>query len=112
MKTQASLVGGFLAALGATACCSGPLLLVSLGFGGAWAARMAQLERFQPYFIGLAVLSLGFAVHRLYVRPRRCSPGDVCEAPQVLRRQRAAFWFVVALIVLMATFPYFASYFY
>lgn len=106
MKTQASLVGGVLAAFGATACCFAPLLLVTLGFGGAWAARMARLEPFQPYFIGLSALFIGFAFHRLYVRPRRCRAGEVCELPQVLRRQRIAFWIVLAVIVVMTAFPY------
>ena len=34
MKVQVSLVAGVLSAIGATACCFGPLLLVVLGFGG------------------------------------------------------------------------------
>lgn len=112
MKTQTSLVGGVLAAFGATACCFGPLLLVSVGAGGAWAARMASLTPFQPYFAGLAALFMGFAFHRLYIRPRRCAPGDVCATPQALRRQRIAFWIVAAIIAVMAVFPLFASYFY
>jgi hypothetical protein len=29
-------IGAVLAAIGASACCVGPLLLLSLGFGGAW----------------------------------------------------------------------------
>ena len=112
MKTGASLAAGVLAAFGATACCFGPLLLVTLGFGGAWAARMHGLVAFQPIFAGLTLLFVGFAFHRLYVRPRRCAPGDVCEAPHVLRRQRMAFWLVAALIAAMAAFPLFSDYFY
>ena len=112
MKTQASLVGGILAAFGATACCFGPLLLVTLGFGGAWAARMQGLASLQPIFAGLTLLFMGFAFHRLYVRPRQCAPGEVCEAPQVLLRQRVLFWFVVALIAAMALFPLFSDYLY
>ena len=112
MKTQASLAGGFLAAIGATACCFGPLLLVTLGFGGIWAARMQSLTAFQPVFVGLTLLFMGFAYHRLYIRPRRCAPGEVCEAPLVLRRQRIAFWVVAALIGAMAVFPMFAEYLY
>lgn len=107
MNARASLIGGFLAAFGATACCFGPLLLVALGFGGAWAARMARLEPFQPYFIALTVVFMGFAFHQLYVRPRSCAPGEACEAPRVLRRQRASFWVVLAVIVLMAAFTFF-----
>lgn len=112
MKTHLSLAAGVLATIGATACCFGPLLLVTLGFGGAWAARMGRLTPLQPYFIALTALSMGFAFHRLYVRPRQCAPGEVCEVPQVLRRQRVAFWAVLVLVVAMTSFPLFASYFY
>ncbi len=112
MKTQASLAAGMLAALGATACCFGPLLLVTLGFGGAWAARMQGLATFQPVFVGLTLLFMGSAFHHLYIKPRECAPGDVCEAPQVVRRQRIAFWVVVAVIAMMAAFPLFSNYFY
>ncbi len=111
-KTQASLAAGILAAFGATACCFGPLLLVALGFGGAWAARMQKLEMLQPAFIALTVGFMGFAFHRLYIRPRRCAPGEVCESPAVLRRQKVAFWIVVLAILFMAAFPLFANYFY
>jgi mercuric ion transport protein len=112
MKTQASLAAGVLAAIGATACCFGPLLLVTLGFGGVWAARMQSLAALQPVFVGLTLLFMGFAFHRLYIKPRRCAPGEVCEAPLVLRRRRVAFWVVVALIAVMAAFPFFADYLY
>ena len=112
MKTQASLAAGVLAAIGATACCFGPLLLVTLGFGGAWAARMRGLEALQPVFVVLTVGFMGFAFHRLYVAPRRCAPGEACELPHVLRRQRVAFWIVAAIIAFMAAFPLFADYFY
>src|SRR6266481_64665 len=112
MKTRASLAGGVLAAIGATACCFGPLLLVTLGFGGAWAARLQALTPLQPVFIGLTLVFIGFAFHRLYIRPRQCAPGEVCEAPDVLRRQRVAFWIVVAVIVAMLVFPFFSPWFY
>lgn len=112
MKTQASLAAGALSAIGATACCFGPLLLVTLGFGGAWAARMQSLATLQPVFVGLTLLFMGFAFHRLYVKPRQCAPGEVCEAPQALRRQRVAFWVVVGVIAVMAVFPLFSDYLY
>jgi mercuric ion transport protein len=112
MKTPASLAAGTLSAIGATACCFGPLLLVTLGFSGAWAARMQGLATVQPVFVGLTILFMGFAFHRLYVKPRQCAPGEVCEAPQVLRRQRIAFWVVVGAIAVMAVFPLFSDYLY
>ena len=112
MKTEASLAGGYLAAFGATACCFGPLAFAALGFGGAWVAGMARLAPYQPIFIGVAVLFLGLAFHRLYLRPRRCAPGEACEDARVLRRQRIAFWVVLAASGAMFAFPYFAAYFY
>lgn len=112
MKTRATLAAGILSAIGATACCVGPLLLVTLGFGGAWAARMKSLEPLQPIFVALTLAFMGFAFVRLFVRPKQCAPGKWCERPEVLKRQRVAFWIVALLILLMATFPLFADYFY
>ena len=112
MKTQATLAASILSAIGATACCFGPLLVVSLGFAGSWAARMKSLEPLQPVFVALTVAFIGFAFHRLYIRPKKCAPGDACELPAVLRRQRIAFWIVALAILLMAAFPLFADYFY
>ena len=112
MKTQASLAAGVLAAIGATACCFGPLLLVTLGFGGAWAARMRGLEVLQPFFVVLTLGFMGFAFHQLYIAPRTCAPGEACELPHVLRRQRVAFWIIAAIIAFMGAFPLFADYFY
>ena len=106
------MVASVLAALGATACCFGPLLVVTLGFGASWAAEMKALEPLQPVFVALAVGFIGFAFHRLYVRPKACAPGQACELPHVLRRQRMAFWIVTAAIVLMTTFPLYADLFY
>ena len=39
-----SLLAGAAAAVGASACCAGPLLLVLLGIGGAWGSRLVALE--------------------------------------------------------------------
>ena len=81
--TKTPLLGGILSAFGASACCLGPLLLVSLGASGAWAARLRVLEPMQPLFLGATLLFLGFAFFRLYVTPRRCAPGDACAIPAV-----------------------------
>ena len=105
---KSSLVGGVLAALGATACCFGPLLLVTLGAGGVWVSSLRALERYQPVFAILTLAFLGFAFHRLYIQPRQCEAGDVCIAPSVLRRQRLVFWVVVVMVAAMFSFPFYA----
>jgi mercuric ion transport protein len=112
MKATTSIAAGFLSAFGATACCVGPLLLVTAGFGGAWAARLGSLEPLQPLFIASTLLFMGFAFHGLYVRPRQCAPGEACALPAVLRRHRAAFWSIAFAIAMMALFPLVADRFY
>ena len=110
--TKSSLIAGVLAALGATACCFGPLLLVTLGLGGAWISSLRALEAYQPVFVLLTLALLGFAFYRLYIQPRRCAPGEVCAVPAVLKRQRIVFWLVVAMVTVMFAFPLFAPFFY
>ena len=71
------LVAGILAAIGASACCVGPLVLLALGISGAWITSLTELEPYRPIFIGLTVLFLAFAFYRLYLAPRVCTPGSV-----------------------------------
>jgi mercuric ion transport protein len=44
-------IGAVLAAIGASVCCVGPLLLISLGIGGAWMSAFTSMETVRPYFI-------------------------------------------------------------
>ncbi len=107
-----SLVAGALAALGATACCLGPLLLVSLGVGGVWIGGLSALEPFRPIFMGVAVLFFSMAFYRLYVVPRRCAPGEACAVPAVNAGQKIAFWILLIFAVAMLLFPLYAHWFY
>ena len=103
-----SLVAGVLAALGATACCFGPLLLVTLGLGGAWVSSLRALEAYQPVFAILTLAFIGLAFYRLYIQPQRCTPDVDCADPAVLKRQRIVFWLIVAIIAAMFAFPLYA----
>ena len=111
-STSTSLVAGAAAALGATACCAGPLLLVLLGIGGAWAGRLAALEAYQPYFLAVALASFGYAYFRLYRLAEVCAPGQPCADPAVKRRQRLIFWLVAAAALALVALPLYASLFY
>lgn len=106
----ASIAAGAASALGASTCCVLPLVLVSMGFGGAWIAQLRALERFQWLFIGLAAVAFGYAFYRLYLRRAPCAPGTECATPATRRHQRIAFWatLVTAKAVLLAPFyvPY------
>ena len=111
-SVRASVFAGALAALGATACCLGPLLLVTLGIGGVWVSGLRALEPFRPVFIGIGVLFFGMAFYRLYVVPRRCAPGGTCALPATLVRQQIAFWLLLTIAAAMLLFPLYAHWFY
>lgn len=65
------------AALAASACCTVPLLLVSLGIGGAWLGNLSLLAPYRPFFTLLALGFLGVAIYRQYRSSRR--PDCACE---------------------------------
>jgi mercuric ion transport protein len=99
------IAAGVLSAIGASACCAGPLVLVALGLGGAWVSGLRALEPFYPVFIAIAIGAFGFAFWRLYITPRRCAPEVACASPKVLRRQRIAFWVTLVFAKAMILFP-------
>lgn len=106
------MMGGAAAAVGASACCAGPLLLVSLGVGGAWSTRLAALSDFQPLFIAVALLCFGIAYRQLHRQAQACAPGQACASPAVRRRQRIVFWLLAAAAAALMTFPFYAPLFY
>lgn len=112
MNVKSSLWASALAAVGASLCCVAPLVLVSLGLGGAWLASLTQLEPYRPIFAALALVLLILAGVRLYRQPAVCTPGQVCADGAVQRRQRLIFWSVATLLLLLLTFPWYASLFY
>lgn len=110
--TKGSLAAGVLAALGASACCAGPLILLLLGVGGGWASHLIALEPYSPYLTALTMLLLGAAFYNLYLRRRLCGPGDACATGRVIRNQRIMFWLAALPAVLLLTFPLYAPLFY
>lgn len=106
------MLGGVAAAIGASACCAGPLLLVLLGIGGAWGSRLVALEVYQPYFVGAALAFFGYAFFNLYRKPENCASGEACAIPVVRRRQKAILWLVALAAVTLMALPLYAPLFY
>jgi mercuric ion transport protein len=107
-----SLAAGGLAALLASACCLGPLVLISLGLGGAWVAQLQVLEPARPLFLGVALMALFFAYRRIYRPVAACLPGGACALPPAGRIYKILFGMVTLLVLVAFTFPYFAPLFY
>ncbi len=107
-----SLVAGGLATLLASACCLGPLALISLGLSGAWIGKLTALEPYQPVFIGAALVALFFAGKRIWRPVAQCAPGEVCALPHVRRAYQILFAGVCALLLATLLFPLIAHWFY
>lgn len=105
-------MSGGLAAILASTCCLGPLVLITLGVSGAWISNLTLLEPYRPIFIGAAVMALFFAYRRIWRPATSCEPGQVCALPQINRRYKALFWVVVALVIIALGFPLIAPWFY
>lgn len=104
-------IGAVLAAIGASVCCIGPLLLLSLGIGGAWMSALTSMEVVRPFFIILAVVFIGLGFRRLYLVRETCESGQVCASSKVKRNQRILFWVGSALLLGLIAFPWYAPFF-
>lgn len=111
-KGAAALAAGGMAAILASACCLGPLLLVSVGLGGAWMSRLQVLEPFRPLTIAIAVIALVIAYRRIFRPEIACEPGEVCAMPRARTVYKVLFWIVAALVLVAIAYPYFVPYLY
>lgn len=106
------LAVGAIAALLASACCLGPLMLVTIGISGAWIANLTALEPYRFWFIGAALLAMLLAWRRIFRPAGSCEPEQICVAPTVRNGYRILFWVVAALIIVALVFPYLLPVFY
>ncbi len=106
------LVVGGSAAILAWTCCLGPLVLVALGFSGAWIGSLTRLEPYRPIFIGAALVALFFAYRGIFRSTQACNSGEVCAVPQVRTAYKMTFWIVAALVGIAIAFPYILPLFY
>lgn len=111
-KTGGTLLAGGVAAILASICCFGPLVLLTLGISGAWISNLTVLEPYRPIFISAALVALFFAWRRVYRSESECKPGEVCALPQTRRTYKILLWVIVLLVLIALTFPYLAPLFY
>lgn len=101
--------GGVLGAFLASACCIGPLVLLTLGISGAWIGNLTVLEPYKPIF---AVIALGFIAagfRQVYFRkPTVCEPGSYCARPSSARITKTALWAALILVVAALTIDWWA----
>jgi mercuric ion transport protein len=104
-------VGGVAAVL-ASSCCLGPLILVMMGFSGAWIGSLSALEPYRPFFLGFTLIALLLAGFRIFGRAKDCDVDGTCSTPRTRSTQKFIFSVVALLAVVAFVFPYLARFFY
>ena len=100
-------VGGILGALAASSCCIVPLLLFSLGIGGAWIGNLTALAPYKPLFVAGTAGLLGYGFYLVYWKPRRdCADGAACARAIPNRLVQLALWIATMLVIAAFAFDY------
>jgi len=118
---NASLGGAVAAALAASACCIGPLVLALLGIGGA--GFLVALEPYRPIFTVVTVGLLGTGWYLTYRKPARApavpsalgavaAEGDDCgcEMPKANKAGKRMLWVATGIVGVALVFPYLTPY--
>jgi mercuric ion transport protein len=73
--------GGILGALGASSCCIVPLILFSLGIGGAWIGNLTALAPYKPLFVAGTAGILGYGFYLVYWKPGQACANGAARVP-------------------------------
>lgn len=99
-----SIASALVAALAASSCCLGPLLLAALGVGGAGVT--AALGAYRPYLLAGTVLLLAGGFYFTYRKPRIAGADACgCARPTANRASRIGLWIATIVVVLVAVAP-------
>jgi len=105
--TKAPLIAGLITGVSASACCAGPLILLTLGISGSWIGNLSKLEPYRPIFIGLALIFIALAFRKLYLLPKACTVDAPCATTAGERHQRIIFWIVSVIVLASIAFPWY-----
>lgn len=100
--------GGVVGAFLASACCIGPLVLLTLGISGAWIGALTALEPMKPVFAVIALGFIGAGFRQVYFRPTVCEPGSYCAQPNSARITKTLLWASLALVLAALTIDWWA----
>jgi mercuric ion transport protein len=101
-------VGGIFGALAASSCCIVPLILFSLGIGGAWIGNLTALAPFKPIFVAGTAGLLGYGFYLVYWKPRPACAEGACARPISNRLVQLALWIATVLVIAAFAFDYVA----
>lgn len=111
-KSNLAATGGVVGALLASSCCIAPLVLITLGVGGAWVGNLTALKQYQPIFVVVTLAFLGYGFWRVYGKADDDCDERSCGTPTSKRIVKVALWVATFLIVAALTTDYWAPLFY
>jgi mercuric ion transport protein len=104
-------IGGIVGALAGSSCCILPVLLFSLGIGGAWIGNFTQLAPYQPYFVAATLAFVGAGYWLVYRSSKAvCAEGEACARPLPNRLVKAALVAATVIVLAALAFDYLAPY--
>jgi mercuric ion transport protein len=107
LAPRLAVIGGLLGAFAASSCCILPLLLFSMGAGGAWIGNLTALAPYQPVFIVITLGLLGYGYWLVYRTPEAaCADGEACARPLPNRLVKAGLWTATSIVAAAIAFPY------
>lgn len=106
-KPKWGLIAAITAAIGASICCLGPLILVGLGVSGAWIGNLSAFEKYRPLFMLITSGFLAFTFYKVYFKPEKdCSETDSsCTNPKADKINKIVLWSVTVVVVGMLISP-------
>jgi mercuric ion transport protein len=112
-KGNTAAIGGVIGAVLASSCCIGPLLLITLGASGAWIGSLTALKAYQPIFVAVTLVFLGFGFWQVYGKSKQpCEDGSTCATPRSSRIVKGALWIATVLVAIALTVDMWAPLFY
>jgi mercuric ion transport protein len=104
-------IGGIIGALAASSCCILPVILFSLGIGGAWVGNVTQLAPYQPYFIAATLAFIGSGYWLAHRSSKvACANGEACARPLSNRLVKIALIAASVIVIAAWAFDYLAPF--
>jgi mercuric ion transport protein len=102
-------IGAIVGAFAASSCCIVPLILFSLGIGGAWISNLTALAPYKPLFVAGTTGLLGYGFYLVYGKPKRaCAEDTACARPMPNRFVKIVLWSATVLVAAAFAFDYVA----
>ena len=106
LNEKTTVFGAIGAAIFASICCIGPVVLAGLGVGTVAAAQ--NFAPLRPIFLTVTAIFLGLGFYFTYRKPKQgACAGDVCKPSGVARWRRPLLWIAAVIVVALVTFPYY-----